>query len=110
MRESLAYLAVKERRPTLLELCFERGFRYEGYFEDEANAVKREEDPETFRVLENSEFRKAYPRKDAGAAHDIDSEDEDSSDSGYDDPDQDELARDRAAEDFDEGGRFPVEW
>lgn len=111
MRESLAYLAVKDRCADMLEMCFEGRFRYEGYFQDEADSVDPESDPETFRVLEHSRFRQSYPRKDP-ADYNSDNEDDDDTDSGvgYDDAELDELARDRAAAAFDVGGRFPVEW
>ena len=107
MAESLAYLAVKDGKPDLLEICFEADFRYEGYFEREANAVDPAKYPETFAVIEQSQFRKVYPRREP--ANEVE---ETNSDSGIEDDeyDRDRRWRRRAARAFDVGGSHPVEW
>ncbi|RYP53705.1 hypothetical protein DL770_010982 [Monosporascus sp. CRB-9-2] len=93
--KSLSLLALQERQSEMLKLCLDQdGFAYEGYFEDEANRVSEDDDPKTFKVLEESNFRKIYPRKLLG------SEDGDEEDEDYEDP--------SAA--FDEGGSHPVDW
>lgn len=83
-------------------------FPFESYFEDEANVVVSEKDPETFDVLEKSRFRKIYPRKAQGVGNvrtlkartvgktkrQIEHEQE---------------VLDRAAR-FDVGGSHPVDW
>lgn len=64
VRKSLAMLALRERRADVLKMCMGfGGFPYEGYFEDEANRVDEEKDPETFQVLERSEYRRIYPKR-----------------------------------------------
>ncbi|KAI1075723.1 hypothetical protein F5B20DRAFT_559161 [Whalleya microplaca] len=90
LRKLLALRALLDRQPEVLKLCLDMGgFAYESYFEDEANRVKEEVDPETFKVLEGSEFRKLYPRRNK---EDLD--DDDDEPSGV----------------FDEGGTHPVDW
>lgn len=64
MRKIQAFLALQDRRADVLKLCLDEGkFPYESYFEDEANEIDPEKDPETFKVLEASEFRKMHPRE-----------------------------------------------
>jgi hypothetical protein len=64
IRKIQAFLALQDRRADVLKFCVEKDdFPYEAYFEDEANMVEPEKDPETFKVLEESQFRKVYPRR-----------------------------------------------
>ena len=64
-RKSISFLALQERQAEVLEFFLdEGGFPYESYFEDGANRVKEGDDPDTFRVLEESRFRVIYPRGD----------------------------------------------
>jgi hypothetical protein len=100
IRKSLAMLALQDRRAGVLKLCLDQGgFPYEHYFEDAANRLQDEHDdpenechePETYRVLEESRFRKIYPRKTARSKEELD-------------------AQEDPAEVFDQGGRLPVDW
>jgi hypothetical protein len=63
------------------------GFPYEAYFVDEADRVEERQDPETFRVLEQSTLRQCYPRLPPGPRNDGD-----------------------PAATFDRGGKLPVDW
>lgn len=64
--KSLALLALQERRAEVLKVCFAHSDCWQSYaFEDEANRVDREKDPEVVEVLEASRFRQLYPRKEA---------------------------------------------
>jgi hypothetical protein len=108
IRKSLSMLALQERRADVLKLCLDQGgFPYEHYFEDEANEVKESEDPETFKVLEESKFRILYPRKNTNAG-------EREEDEAYMSDQREELTEEqlrmRAAITFDAGGEFPVDW
>ncbi|QIX02278.1 hypothetical protein AMS68_007795 [Peltaster fructicola] len=97
VRKSLCFLALRDRNAKMLKFCMdEGGFPYESYFEDEANRVDPAKDPEVDAVLEQSEFRKMYPRRPAPG----DAEDGD---------DDSVLSYDPAKE-FDEGGSHPVDW
>lgn len=89
MRGSLAFLALKERQAKALEMCLNHddGFPYEAYFVDEADHVEKSQDPETFRVLEQSDLREHYPRLPPGPGKDED-----------------------PAVTFDRGGKYPVDW
>ncbi|KAI1459663.1 hypothetical protein F4805DRAFT_455461 [Annulohypoxylon moriforme] len=80
IRQLLATRALLDRRADVLQFCLNQGFDYEYNFKFEANAVDEEDHPETFAVLEASEFRKIYPRRDPPWVA------------------------------FDEGGEFPVDW
>jgi hypothetical protein len=86
-----------DRRSDILRLCLDQGgFPYEHYFEDAANRFQdAPDDPETFKVLEESEFRKIYPRRAPRNEEDIEEESD-----GEADP----------SAVFDEGGRLPVDW
>lgn len=107
--KSLAMLALQERRADILKRGMDRGeFPYEAYFEDEANTVDEEKNPETFQVVETSDFPRLYPKPD-GTEESSDS-DTDSGVGYNDDVKQFELARNRAARDFGVGGRYPVYW
>ena len=91
IRGLLALLSLQERHSEILKLCLSlNGFAYEGYFEDEANRVSEDCDPETFKVLEESDFRKGCPRIAPGTEEYDDDEDP----SGV----------------FDVGGSYPVYW
>ena len=92
VKESLAFLALQERRPDVLKFCLNQGgFPFEPYFHVEAEIVDEKRDPETFNVLEQSRFRRLRPRK--------------APDHGGNDGD----IRNPAAI-FDKGGELPVEW
>jgi hypothetical protein len=90
-------LALLERRAAVLKLCLDQGgSAFEHYFEDAANEMQdANDDPETFRVLEESGLRKIYPRL---APRPDEADEEDS--------EEDE----NPAAVFDEGGRLPVDW
>lgn len=95
MSATLAFLALKERRADILQFCFDQGnFPFESFFEEEANRVKKDKDPETFEVLEKSRFREMHPRK---ARH-------------YKKYRRNESPRTRAAGTFDSGGSHPIPW
>ena len=80
LRRMLAMRALLDRRPDVLKFCFDRGgFGYWEKFRDEANLV-RHGDPKTRAVIEESEFRRLYPRSDDPSAA------------------------------FDVGGAYPVDW
>ena len=72
VRGSLAFLALHECQAKTLEMCLNQddGFPYEAYFVDEADRVEEGQDPETFRVLEQSDLRKHYPRLPPGPGRD----------------------------------------
>jgi hypothetical protein len=85
VKKSLALLALQERRNDVLKFCLdEGGFHFERPFWDEAKRVDAEKDSETFNILEQSEFRRLYPRG-IGAPPGVESV-------------------------FDKGGRLPVDW
>ena len=106
IRKSLSFLALQDRRADVLKLCIEKGdFPFESYFEDEANTVKPGEDPETYKVLEESHFRKVYPKRDqspglVGSVKALELS------GNYK---QNQERRERARK-FDEGGSHPVDW
>ena len=100
VNDSLALLALQERRADVLRFCLDtmgsRRFSFQALFvfRDEADTVDAMKDPKTIRVLEESQFRKQYPlvpryvtkrHKRAGAPP-------------------------GAAATFDVGGRLPVHW
>jgi hypothetical protein len=95
VRESLAALALQDRRPSILKLCLDQGgFAFEYYFVDAADRFQNaSDDPETFNVLEGSRLRELYPRLAPRTE-----EDDEESDGG--DP----------SKAFDRGGRCPVGW
>ena len=86
-----------DRRSDILKLCLDQGgFAFEHYFEEAADRFQNaSDDPETFKVLEESEFRKECPRKAPRNEEDVEEEPE-----GEEDP----------SGVFDEGGRLPVIW
>ena len=87
----------------MLQLCFEEPFPYSSDFEDEADRVDEHKNPETFQVLEESHFRRIYPRKPPRIRAN-------SKDCTYGD-DNDEKDKDtNPAAVFDAGGRYPVDW
>lgn len=88
---SLAFLALQERRPDVLKLCLDQGIAFEPIFHVEAENVDREIDPDTFNVLEQSEFRWLNPRDTS------------------EEREQKLNSRDPAVV-FDKGGKMPVEW
>ena len=96
VRKSLAMLALQDRRSGILRLCFDQGgFAFEHYFVDAADKLQKSDDPETFKVLEESKFRELYPRRAPRTEEDSEEESE-----GEEDP----------SEVFDQGGRLPVDW
>jgi hypothetical protein len=105
-------LALQERRADVLKMCLDAGgFSYENYFQDEANRLDPNKDPETDKVLEESDFRKKYPRKrwipweERGAKKE---ERDSGEESDGEDEDNDDWEVDIAA--FDEGGEFEIDW
>ena len=71
------------------------GFAIEHYFEDAVNRFQNASgDPETFKILEESKFRKLYPRRVPRNKKDVEEELE-----GEEDPN----------EVFDQGGRPPID-
>ncbi|KAJ9637274.1 hypothetical protein H2199_007561 [Coniosporium tulheliwenetii] len=64
LRKSLAVLALQDRRSGILKLCLDQGgFAFEHYFVDAADKFQNaSDDPETFKVLEESKMRELYPR------------------------------------------------
>lgn len=106
IRKSLAFLASQDRRADVLKLCLEKGDSpYESYFEDEANVVEREKDPETFSVLEASHFREIFPPRDGSAG--VHSGAKGSRLSGKAKREEELLERARK---FGQGGSHPVDW
>ncbi|OCL12218.1 hypothetical protein AOQ84DRAFT_386280 [Glonium stellatum] len=97
VRKLLALLSLQEGCSEVLKLCLDLGgFAFEKCFEDEASRVSEDNDPKTFKVLEESEFRKTYPRRTPITENSNDEGEDD----GYEDP----------SADFDEGGSHPVDW
>ena len=62
MRAALAILALRERRADILKMCLDHGFTYGEAFEDAANRVKPDNNPKTYKVIQESDFRRQYPR------------------------------------------------
>jgi hypothetical protein len=62
MRKCITLLALQDRQPGMLEMCFERDFAYEYSIVEEADRVEKSKDPATFQVLENSRLREHFPR------------------------------------------------
>ncbi|RYC62366.1 hypothetical protein CHU98_g3841 [Xylaria longipes] len=63
IRKLLAMRALLDKRPNVLRFCLDKGgFEYDETFKDEANKTWNQEHPETFGVLEASEFRRIHPR------------------------------------------------
>lgn len=62
VKKSLALLACQERRADVLKFCLDQGgFPIEASFEDEAESVDAERDPETFNTLQQSrQFRQIH--------------------------------------------------
>ncbi|KAJ2979246.1 hypothetical protein NUW58_g2833 [Xylaria curta] len=54
--QMLAIQGLVERRSGVLEFCLKRGFEYDSDFISRADLVNKDRDPETFRVIEESEF------------------------------------------------------
>jgi hypothetical protein len=88
---------LQDRRSDILKLCLDQGgFAFEHYFEDAADRFQNaSDDPETFKVLEESKFRELYPRQAPRNEEDVEEEPE-----GEEDP----------SKVFDRGGRLPVDW
>ena len=86
-----------DRRSDILKLCLDQGgFAFEHFFEDAADEFQNaSDDPETFKVLEESEFRKIYPRQPPRNVEDAEEESE-----GEEDP----------SGVFDKSGSLPVNW
>ena len=69
VRKFLALLACQDRRPDVLKFCLDQGgFPTEATMEDEVESVEKTKDPETFKVLEESQqfcksFAEAEQRK-----------------------------------------------
>lgn len=83
---SLALLALLERQLDVLRFGMDRGrFRYDFNFQCEAEDVEASKEPETFNLLEQSEYRRLHPRTGVGA-------------------------KPSAAAAFDVGGKLPVNW
>ena len=63
---------------TFLSFCLDQGgFAFEHYFEEAADRFQNaSDDPETFKVLEESEFRKQYPRQAPCNEEDVEEESE----------------------------------
>jgi len=96
IRQSLAVLALQDRCSGILKLCFEEGFTFSGYFVDAADEFQNaSDDPEIFKILEESKLREQYPRLPPRPEDDGEEESE-----GEMDP----------SEAFDRGGKFPVDW
>lgn len=63
IRRLLAVRALLDRRADVLRFCCDKGgFEYDDHFREHANKVSNREHPQTFEVLEASEFRRIYPR------------------------------------------------
>ncbi|KAI0449559.1 hypothetical protein F5B21DRAFT_44750 [Xylaria acuta] len=63
IRKLLAMRALLDKRPDVLRFCLDKGgFEYDEMFKEEANKTWNQEHPETFRVLQASEFRRIHPR------------------------------------------------
>lgn len=95
LMKSLALLALQERRMEVLKLCFAHSDSWQTQaFEDEANRVDKDKDPDVFEVLDASRFRELYPRKEAIPKS------------------KKQKRRDRndPAAAFDVGGSYPVDW
>lgn len=92
VKKSLAFLALQERQTDVFKFFMdEGGFPFEAYFHIEADSVDEEMDPETFKVLEQSRFRKLVPRIKPGQG---------GNDLGIRDP----------SAIFDKCGKLPIEW
>lgn len=75
-----------ERRLDVLRFCLDRGgFRFDFSFQCEAEDVEQSEEPQTFNMLEQTEYRRLHPRTGIGA-------------------------KSSAVAAFDVGGEFPVNW
>ncbi|KAI1144975.1 hypothetical protein F4825DRAFT_445036 [Nemania diffusa] len=76
----LAMQGLLDRRPGVLEFCLSKGgFEYESNFVRKADLVNKDKDPETFKVVEESDFRKIHPLRqhpafstDIGGSHPVD--------------------------------------
>ena len=88
---------MQDRRSDILKLYLDQGgFAFEHYFEDAADRFQIvSDDPETFKVLEESEFRELYSRRAPRNEGDVEEELEGEEDS---------------SEVFGRGGRLPVGW
>jgi hypothetical protein len=64
MKMALAYLALRDRRADLLTslVNYDRATNSDG-FQHEADCVDETTDPEVFKILEESDFRKKHPRQ-----------------------------------------------
>ena len=93
---SLTQLALLDRRSDILKFCLDQGgFAFEHFFEDAADEFQNaSDDPEMFKVLEESEFRKLYPRQPPRNEEDVEESEGDEDPSAV----------------FDRGGRLPVNW
>jgi hypothetical protein len=87
---------LRDRRSDILKFCLDLGFTYEHYFDEAADRFQNaNDDPEMYKILEESEFRKLYPRLPPR-------NEEDGGEELEEDEDPSEV--------FDIGGRFPVDW
>jgi hypothetical protein len=70
MKMALAYLALKDRRADVLKplVNCDRATNSDG-FQHEANCVDEAKDPEIFKILEESEFRKRHRRRRPSTVH-----------------------------------------
>jgi hypothetical protein len=60
----LAHLALEDRKAETLKWLLDEGGVWNALgFEHEANCVDEATDPETFKVIEESDFRKLWPRR-----------------------------------------------
>jgi hypothetical protein len=93
--ESLAALALTDRKPDILKLCLDSEFTYNGWFIDAANSFERDEanaTSEIAKILQASNFRRKWPLTNPQGANDQNVDE--------DDP----------AAIFDEGGEYEVQW
>ena len=100
VNDSLALLALQERRADVLRFCLDTkgqsrfSFPALFVFRDEADSVDAKKDPETFKTLEESQFRKQFP---LGRQY--------VSKRG-----EKVGARPAVEKSFDKGGKYPVDW
>jgi len=95
--ESLAALALTDRKPNILKFCLDRGFEYTAWFRDAANSFEEDDanaDSDIVEVLQASNFREKWPWPKPEIVREEHDEGEET------DP----------AEVFDEGGEYEVIW
>lgn len=67
MRKTLALLLLRERNAKVLKWLLSEGIScYESTFEDEAIRVKKDKDPETWKVLKESDYVPTLPWRKKG--------------------------------------------